>query len=49
MSKKLEDKASHPLCIIHCVAHKLDLAVLDGVKRCPCVATFEYTVKVYKF
>ena len=26
-SKKLEDKVGHPLCIIHCVAHKLELAV----------------------
>ena len=50
VSKKLEDKVSHPICIIHCVAHKLELAVLDAVKRCPYLSTFEDTVKeVYKF
>lgn len=50
VSKKLEDKVGHPLCIIHCVAHKLELAVLDAVKRCPYLRTFEDTVKeVYKF
>ena len=50
VSKKLEDKVSHPICIIHCVAHKLELAVLDAVKRCPYLPTFEDTVKeVYKF
>lgn len=35
VSKKLEEKVGHPLCIIHCVAHNLELAVLDAVKRCP--------------
>lgn len=50
MSKRLEDKVSHSICIIHCVAHKLELAVLDAVKRCPYLPTFEDTVKeVYKF
>ena len=50
VSKKLEDKIGHPLCIIHCVAHKLELAVLDAVKRCPYLSTFEDTGKeVYKF
>ena len=50
VSKKLEDKVGHPLFIIHCVAHKLELAVLDPVKRCPHLPTFEDTVKqVYKF
>ena len=50
VSKKLEDKVSQPICIIHCVAHKLELAVLDAVKRCPYLSTFEDTVKeVYKF
>ena len=49
VSKKLEDKVDHPLFIIHCVAHKLELAVLDAVKRCPRLPTFEDTVKeVYK-
>lgn len=50
MSKKLVDKVTHPLCIIHCVAHKLELAVLDAVKRRPYLSTFENTVKeVYRF
>ena len=50
LSMKLEDKVSHPLCIIHCVAHKLELAVLGAVKRCSYPRTFEDTVKeVYKF
>ena len=50
VSKKLEDKVSHPICIIHCVAHKLELAVLDAVKRCPYLPTFQDTVKeVYEF
>ena len=45
-----EDKVGHPLCIIYCVAHKLELAVLDAVKRCPYLPTFEDTVKEgYKF
>ena len=49
VSKKLEDKVDHPLFIIHCVAHKLELAVLDAVKTCPRLPTFEDTVKeVYK-
>ena len=50
VSKKPEDKVGHLLFIIHCVAHKLELAVLDAVKRCPHPPTFEDTVKeVYKF
>ena len=45
-----EDKVGHPLCIIYCVAHKLELVVLDAVKRCPYLPTFEDTVKEgYKF
>ena len=49
VSKKLEDKVSHPICIIHCVAHKLELAVLDAVKRCPYLPTFDTVKEVYKF
>lgn len=43
-------RIGHPLCIIHCVAHKLELALLDAVKKCPYLSTLEDTVKdVYKF
>ena len=38
------------VCTIHCVAHNLELAVLDAIKQTPYLAIFEETVKaVYKF
>ena len=50
VAKQLQDIAQYPLCIIHCVAHNLELAVLDAIKQTPYLAIFEETVKsVFKF
>ena len=50
VAKQLQDIAQHPVCIIHCVAHNLELAVLDAIKQTPYLAIFEETVKaVFKF
>ena len=39
-------QADHPqIIVIHCVAHKLELGVLDAVKAFPSLATFEQTIK----
>lgn len=35
---------------MHCVAHKLELAILDAVKEMPILKNFEETIKlIYKF
>ena len=50
VAKQLQAIAQHPVCIIHCVAHNLELAVLDAIKQTPYLAIFEETVKsVFKF
>ena len=50
VAKQLQDIAQHPVCIVHCVAHNLELAVLDAIKETPYLATFEETVKsVFKY
>lgn len=50
VAKRLQDIAQRPVCIIHCVAHNLELAVLDAIKQTPYLVTFEETVKsIFKF
>ena len=50
MALSLKAKRLYTIAVLHCVAHRLELAVLDAVKRCPYLSTFEDTVKeVYKF
>ena len=50
VTKQLQDIAEHPVCIIHCVAHNLELAVLDAIKEMPYLAIFQETVmSVFKF
>ena len=46
----LQEKIGRPIVGIHCVAHRLELAVLDAVKTCPYLSRFEDTVKsIFKF
>ena len=50
VAKQLQDVAQHPVCIIHCVAHKLELAVLGAIKETSYLAIFEEALKsVFKF
>ena len=35
VSKRLQETVQRPLCIIHCVAHNLKLAVLDAISKTP--------------
>lgn len=50
VAKQLQDITQHPVCITHCVAHNLKLAVLEAIKQTPSLAIFEETVKlVLKF
>ena len=50
VGQQLQYIAQHPVCIIHCVADNLELAVLDALKETPYLAIFEETVKsVFKF
>ena len=44
VAKQLQDIAQHPVCIVHCVAHNLELAVLDAIKQTTYLAIFEETV-----
>ena len=50
VSRRLENKVQRSLTTIHCIAHRLELAVLDTVKKCPYLSKFEDTVKsIFKF
>ena len=35
VAKRLQDILQRPVCVIHCVAHNLELAVLDAIKSTP--------------
>ena len=46
----LQAKIGRPIIVMHCVAHRLELAVLDAVKPCSYLSRFEDTVKsIFKF
>lgn len=46
----LQAKIGRPIIVMHCVAHRLELAVLDAVKTCSYLSRFEDTVKsIFKF
>ena len=46
----MKDIAQHPVCIIHCVAHNLELAVLEAIKQLPIWTYLKKTVEsVFKF
>lgn len=48
-ARKLSDCVSHPVVVIHCVAHRLELGVLDATKELPYLDHFEQTTKrIYK-
>lgn len=50
VAKKLEDKVGHPVVAIHCVAHNLELGVLDAVKSVKYMSKFQETIhQIYKF
>lgn len=50
VARKLSDCVSHPVVITHCVAHRLELGVLDATKKLPYLDHFEQTIKrIYKF
>jgi len=50
VAKRLQEILQRPVCIIHCAAHNLELAVVDAITLTPYLATFEDTVKsVFKF
>lgn len=43
-------KVPQPVVILHCVAHNLELAVLDAVKTVPYLENFHETIRqVFKF
>ena len=47
---QIQKKVAHPVVILHCVAHNLELGVLDAVKPCPYLETFDEIIRhVFKF
>lgn len=47
---QIQKKVQQPVVILHCVAHNLELAVLDAVKTIPYLETFDETIRqVFKF
>ena len=47
---QIQKKVPQPVVILHCVAHNLELAVLDAVKTVPYLETFHETIRqVFKF
>lgn len=47
---QIQKKVPPPVVILHCVAHNLELAVLDAVKTIPYLETFDETIRqVFKF
>ena len=50
VTQQLQAKIGRPVIVIHCVAHRLELAVLDAVKTCSYLNRFEDTIKsIFKF
>lgn len=50
VARKLSDCVSHPVIVTHCVAHRLELGVLDAAKKLQYLEHFEQTIKrIYKF
>ncbi|KAJ8315469.1 hypothetical protein KUTeg_007619 [Tegillarca granosa] len=50
VSSKIKERLGRGIIIIHCVAHNLQLAVLDAVKGISYLSTFQSTAQqVYKF
>ncbi|XP_067656447.1 zinc finger protein 862-like [Haliotis asinina] len=45
VAKQLSDLVDNKVIITHCVAHKLELGVLDGIKHMDYVKKFEDTIK----
>lgn len=45
VAKQLLGLVQRPVCIIHYVAHNLELAVLNAMTKFPYLATFEESVK----
>lgn len=49
VAARLKSRVPH-IITLHCIAHKLELAVLDAVKDCPYLIVFEETLKsIFKF
>ena len=47
---QIQKKVPQPVVILHCVAHNLELAVLDAVKTVPYLENFHETIRqVFKF
>lgn len=47
---QIQGKVPHQIVVLHCVAHNLELGVLDAVKTIPYLTTFDETVRlVFKF
>lgn len=42
---QIQKKVPQPVVILHCVAHNLELAVLDAVKTVPYLETFHETIR----
>lgn len=50
VAQKLKERVGNYLVPIHCVAHCLELAILDAVKEVPYLNTFQETVQaVFKY
>lgn len=45
VAKKVNDSVSNKVLVTHCVAHRLELGVLDAVKEMPYLKKFEDTIK----
>ena len=45
VAQKLKERVGNYLVPIHCVAHCLELAILDAVKEVPYLKTFQETVQ----
>lgn len=46
VAQKLKERVGNYLVPIHCVAHCLEIAILDAVKEVPYLKTFQETVQV---
>ena len=50
VAKRLEERVGNYHVSIHCVAHCLEVAILDAVKEVPYLTTFQETVKgIFKY
>ena len=50
VAKKLSDTVTHPVIVTHCVAHRLELGILDAAKKASYIQDFEGVIKrIYKF